>query len=191
MLDQHRLAVLDSVAVAERVRADDLGRATPCARWTVGELLAHMTAQHHGFAAAARGGGGDVEVWRVRPLGVDPVGEYRVAAESVLAAFAEEGVLGREFALAEFGASFPATMAIGFHLIDYVVHGWDLARGLGVPYRLRPELAEVSLRIALAVPDDERRHQADAAFGPALAGDAEDALERVLLALGRSPRWPD
>ena len=49
-----RRAVLASVEVVSRVTAADLGRATPCAGWTLGDLLAHMTVQHHGFAAALR-----------------------------------------------------------------------------------------------------------------------------------------
>ncbi|MCO1578051.1 TIGR03086 family metal-binding protein [Crossiella sp. SN42] len=190
LLTLHRRAVLDSVAAVERVESADLKRPTPCADWTLAELLAHMTVQHHGFAAAAEGNGADTAVWRVRPLGPDPVREYRAAADRVLAAFAEEGVWEREFTLAEFGASFPAVRAIGFHLIDYVVHGWDVARALGNRYRLAPELVEVASRIAFAVPDDGDRRRAGAAFGAALPAEGEP-MERILLWLGRSPRWPD
>ncbi|WHT18410.1 TIGR03086 family metal-binding protein [Crossiella sp. CA-258035] len=171
LLVLHRRAVLDSVAAVDQVEVADLIRPTPCADWTLAELLAHMTVQHHGFAAAAEGNGADPEVWRVRPLGPDPVREYRAAADRVLAAFAAEGVPAREFALAEFGASFPAARAIGFHLIDYVVHGWDVARALGNPYRLAPELVEVSSRIAFAVPDDGDRRRSGAPFRPALAAE--------------------
>src|SRR5437660_8144083 len=130
LIDLHRIAVLASVEVVSRVGVGDLGRATPCSEWTLGDLLAHMTVQHNGFAAAARGQGDDPEVWRVRPLGDDPVGGYAAAADLVLEAFAEEGVLEREFVLPEFRpvSRFPGARAVGFHLIDYVVHGWDVAR---------------------------------------------------------------
>ncbi|MGO1055278.1 TIGR03086 family metal-binding protein [Crossiella sp. CA198] len=186
---QHRRAVLDSVTAVNRIKPTDLGRPTPCADWTVADLLAHMTVQHHGFAAAAEGDGANPAVWQVRPLGPDPVAEYRDAAERVLAAFAAEGALERDFALAEFGVTVPGRRAVGFHLIDYVVHGWDVARALGDSYRLAPELAEVALGIALAVPDDESRGKPGAPFGPGLPGEGT-ALDRILLALGRSPHWP-
>jgi hypothetical protein len=29
------------------------------------------------------------------------------------------------------GYGFPATLAIGFHLVDSVVHAWDVARAIG------------------------------------------------------------
>ena len=193
MVGLNRLAVVASVEVVSRVEVGDLGRPTPCAEWTLAELLAHMTVQHHGFAEAARGNGGDLGVWRARPLGDDPVGEYTAAAERVLAAFAEAGVPEREFELPEFQpvSRFAAARAIGFHLIDYVVHGWDVARSIGVGYELDPELAEPALRIARAVPNGANRLEPGAAFAPALADGAGTPLDRILAALGRSPGWPD
>ncbi|SFR22882.1 TIGR03086 family protein [Lentzea waywayandensis] len=190
LLALHHTAVRTSVEIVSQVSADDWGKPTPCSEWTVADLLAHMTVQHHGFAAAARGEGGNLAVWEVRPLGARPVAGYAEAAEDVLAAFAEPEVPQREFDLPEFGpaARFPAMQAVSFHLIDYVVHGWDVARSLGLDYRLAPELAEPALRIALAVPDGESRLKPGAPFGPALAADDEDPLSRVLTALGRSPK---
>ena len=60
----------------------------------------------------------------------DQVAEYIAAAEHVIAAFAEPGVCERGFSLPEIitGVEFPAARAISFHFIDYVVHGWDVAR---------------------------------------------------------------
>jgi uncharacterized protein (TIGR03086 family) len=230
-----RRAVRGSVEVAERVTAGDLGRATPCAGWTVADLLAHMTAQHRGFTAAARGHGADPKVWEVRSLvrgdgagsgvgevrsaaaargdgagpgvggvralvaargaearfvQVEAVAEYLEAAEGVLGAFAEEGVLERVFELPEFGdgAAFRGERAVGFHLIDYVVHGWDLARAIGVAYAPESELVEAVWPIARAVPDGGSRLAPGAAFRPGLAV-SEDAplFERVLAVLGRAP----
>ncbi|MEV7908298.1 TIGR03086 family metal-binding protein, partial [Streptomyces anulatus] len=137
------------------------------------------------------------EVWKVRPLGDDAVPLYVEAAEDVLAAFAEDGVLDREFTLPEFAQPefgrepvFPAARAIGFHFIDYVVHGWDVARSLGVGFTVDPELVEAAWPITLAVPDDERRNRPGSAFRPSLAvsGDAP-RFDRILALLGRSPVW--
>jgi uncharacterized protein (TIGR03086 family) len=101
-----------------------------------------MTAQHYGWTAAAAGHGADLSVWQPGPPVADPIGEYAEASRRVLEAFSEDGVLDREFALAEISPDlrFPAAQAISFHFIDYLVHGWDVARSLGVDYQPEPDL---------------------------------------------------
>jgi uncharacterized protein (TIGR03086 family) len=187
-------AVRASVEVVSEVTAVDLGRPTPCAEWTLGDLLAHMTVQHNGFAAAAAGRGADPEVWKASAPATDPVTEYGMAAELVIAAFAAPGVLERGFALPEIipGVEFPAAQAISFHFIDYVVHGWDVARALGLPYGLDAALVEAALPVAEAVPDGERRLRPGAAFRPRLSSPVDagaGAMDRILALLGRSPTW--
>jgi uncharacterized protein (TIGR03086 family) len=186
-------AVQASVAVVSRVTAGDLGRATPCGDWTLGELLAHMTAQHRGFAAASAGRGADPDVWRPDPVDGDPVPAYTEAAERVVTAFAREGVLEQPFAIPEITTrmTFPGARAIGFHAIDYVVHTWDVARCLGLPPDLPPDLVAAALPLAEAVPDGPERLAPGAAFRPGLAvPDGADPLDRILRLLGRSPDWP-
>ena len=188
-----RRAVLASIDVVSLATADDLGRATPCAGWTLGDLLAHMTVQHHGFAAAAAGGGADPAVWEVRPLAADPISAYAGAADTVLAAFAAEGMLERRFSLPEISTrlTFSGARAIGFHCVDYVVHGWDVARSLRVRYEPDPDLVAAALRIARAVPDGPERLEPGAAFRPGVAApEGTTALDLVVSALGRSPNWP-
>lgn len=190
-------AVRASVDVVSAVTADDLGRPTPCAEWTLGDLLSHMTVQHVGFAAAAAGRGADPDVWKASAPATDPVTEYAMAAELVIAAFAEPGMLERGFSLPEIipGVEFPAAQAISFHFIDYVVHGWDVARSLDIPYVLDPDLVIAALPVAEAVPAGERRLRPGAAFRPRLTGPAEpgyaeaDPMDRILALLGRSPAW--
>ena len=59
----HRIVVDTSVDLVSGVRGADLERPTPCAGWDLGDLLTHMTVQHLGFAAAARGRGAQHSVW--------------------------------------------------------------------------------------------------------------------------------
>lgn len=196
-----RRAVEVSTDIVRRVRPSDLGRPTPCSEWNLGDLLGHMTAQHRGFAAASRGQGADLTLWKSDPGALDAVGDYQSAASAVLSAFAVEGVPERSFTLPEISTeiAFPGSQAIGFHFIDYVVHGWDVARTLGERYVLDDALAAAAERIAAMVPDGPERLSASAAFRPALRpspatdpveGPATTPLDRVLLALGRSPDWP-
>jgi uncharacterized protein (TIGR03086 family) len=197
------LIELDATAV--RVSADlvaqltpaDLTRPTPCAGWTLYGLLAHMATQHYGFAAAAAGGE-RLGPWRLRRLGPDPAQDYRAAAETVLAAFAADGVLGREFTLPEFTPRqrFTAAQAISFHFIDYVVHSWDVARTLGLPVSFGPALLIAARGVASEVPGGEARLRPGAAFAPAvpLPGPGEGreggGLDEIVALLGRSPAWP-
>jgi uncharacterized protein (TIGR03086 family) len=196
-----RIVRLDAEAVRASVRVvslagpEDLARMTPCAGWTLGDLIAHMTAQHDGFAAAAAGEGADLARWQPGEPARDPVGEYEAAAGRVLAAFAAEGVLDRAFTLPEISPErrFPAPQAIGFHFIDYVVHGWDVARSLGLDrYELEPDLLGAALPIARAVPDGGLREQGLVPFAPAVPVTGEvGLLGQIVALLGRRPGWPE
>ena len=147
----HRTAVLATIPVVAAAHTDDLHRRTPCVGWDLTDLLAHMTAQHRGFAAAARGNGADPAVWDATGLREavtrSPGDTYAEAAHDVLAAFAADDAPQRQFALPEFGpgAVFPGAVAIGFHLIDYVVHGWDVAASLGRSHSLPAEVTDAAL----------------------------------------------
>jgi len=184
-------AVRASVQIVSQASAADLSRPTPCSDWTLGELLAHMTAQHKGFAAAAAGDGADLVHWQTGAPVADPVGEYAAAAERVTAAFAAAGVLAGEFVLPEISPKlrFPAAEAIGFHFVDYVVHGWDVARALGRGYDLEPDVLAAALPIARAVPDGERRRRPGAAFAPRAAASGVGPLGQIVALLGRRPNW--
>jgi uncharacterized protein (TIGR03086 family) len=185
-------AVRASVQVVSQVSAADLAWPTPCAGWTIADLLAHMTAQHNGFAAAAAGHGADLVRWQTGAPAADPAGEYAAAAERVLAAFAAADVLAGEFELPPISTEirFPAAEAIGFHFVDYVVHGWDVARALGLDYHLDPDVLAAALSIARTVPDGERRRRPGAAFAPRVAASATGMLDEVVALLGRRPDWP-
>jgi len=190
--DGDRRAVRRSVELVDTVTAGDLTRPTPCGDWTLAELIGHLTAQHRGFAAAARGQGTDLTHWSVPETGPDPAEAYRIAADEVLAAFAATGP-DTPFALPEITTrmTFPAKQAIGFHFIDYVVHSWDLARSLDVPVDLDDDLVRAALPIAVAVPNGRERLAKGAAFAPALDRPAgSSTLDEILLRLGRSPHWP-
>ncbi|GIG59964.1 TIGR03086 family protein [Longispora fulva] len=188
-LDAQAVAV--SVDLVAHVTAADLDRPTPCAGWTLHGLLAHMGTQHHGFAAASTGDG-DFARWRLRPLGPDHVATYREAADVVLASFTAPGVLDRAFPLPELTTtrSFPARDAISFHLIDYVVHSWDVARTLGVEVRFDQRLLDVALGVARTVPVGGYRTAPGTPFGPVVPWTAETRLDEIVALLGRSPAWP-
>jgi uncharacterized protein (TIGR03086 family) len=188
LLEADAVAVRAGVDLVAPVTPADLTRTTPCRGWDLGALLAHMTTQHLGFAAAAAGHGDDPEVWRTVELGDDPARTYADSAERVLTAFAQDGVLDRPFALPEISTdtTFPGRYAVAFHLVDYVAHGWDVATSLGVPFHLPDDVLQLTLPIAEAVPAGPARTAPGAAFAPVIAvPDDASLLTRILALLGR------
>src|ERR687885_173720 len=95
VLPLHRAAVTTSVDVVDTVRPADLTKPTPCAGWNLADLIAHMTVQNRGFAAAARGHGEDATVWDpasvADAVAADPATVYAESADDVLDAFAADG----------------------------------------------------------------------------------------------------
>jgi uncharacterized protein (TIGR03086 family) len=185
-----RQALLLTGEMVSRVKTDHLRLATPCADWTLYGLLRHLVSQNEGFAASARGAGEPWAVWRDGDLGDDPAAAYEASVDEVTAAFAEDDVLERRFALPEVGEGFavPGRIAIGFHLLDYVAHAWDVAVTIGAPWEPAAELTTAALRVAALVPDEGRG--AGAAFGRRITvPDDAPPGERLLALLGRDPSW--
>lgn len=186
MLSIHRCAVDAVRPIVARVRPDDLDRPTPCAGWDLRALLAHMIGQDHGFAAAALA---DVTVEAFAPR--DPVpGAHQAGADAVVTAFATADP-DRRVLLPEFGdRRFPLRAVIGFHLIDTLVHGWDVATTLGATVDYDDELVAAGLAQAEQVPAGAARTAPGAPFAPALATAAElPDWPRTLSLLGRDPHW--
>lgn len=194
-MPQHRAAVLASMTVVDAVTLHQLTLPTPCAGWNLADLLTHMTAQHHGFAAAARGNGADADVWRTerfaRAIADDPAGTYAAAARDVLAAFDAAGIDEKPFAMPEFGPDvvIPGEQAIGFHFVDYAVHAWDVAVTIGVPFALPDDVIAALVPVAMAVPDGDFRDADGSPFARALPSTDGDDFARVLTHLGRDPGW--
>jgi uncharacterized protein (TIGR03086 family) len=187
----HRLAVEQSVAAVAAVTPTDLSRPTPCADWDLADLLRHMVAQHRGFAAALRGDGRDRSAWTLPDTGTDALALYETAVADVLAAFhtakPEQSVWLPELTTE---APFPAERVRGFHLIDYVVHAWDVARAVGHDYALDPRVEPAATRIAFEVPNTSARGAPGSLFGRVVpVGPEVDPLSRILGYLGRDPAW--
>lgn len=192
IVELDRIAVYEALRVVELAQEEDWERDTPCAGWNLRRLVAHMAAQHHGFAAAARGAGQDRAYWRESEDLSEPARTHRAAATAVLAAFAEPGATEREFVLPELGAGFPGRTAIGFHFIDYVVHAWDVAATLGVELDLPDGVLDSALVVARLVPTEPAVRGPAFAFAPPLDVPPDAGpLDEALRLLGRTPEhWP-
>jgi uncharacterized protein (TIGR03086 family) len=195
MLDLHRLAMGHSVSVVQRIGDDQWALPTPCSRWNLRQLVEHMILENRGFAAAAGGETSDRTVWTEPNFDADLRSDYTHSADLVLTAFGADGVLDRPFWLPRINdqMTFPGQRAVSFHLLDYVVHTWDVAAASGRSVALEDDLVAATLDIAhREVPDGPRRHRPDASFAPPVPTPEDaPAFDRMLAVLGRSPSWPD
>jgi uncharacterized protein (TIGR03086 family) len=187
----HRSVLESSVAIVSHVTAEDLKRPTPCTGWTLRRLLAHMVGQSYGFAAAAEGDSRDPVVFADRPIGDQPAADYATSAQRVIEAFGAPALIEGSMYLPEVrgGITLPAPTAIGFHLVDYVAHGWDVARSLQIAAEFDDDALEVALAVAAAIPAEAQTLDDRAPFRPGVPTTSTSTLDRVIATLGRSPDW--
>ncbi|MBL7255806.1 TIGR03086 family metal-binding protein [Paractinoplanes lichenicola] len=207
-------AVHTTTDLVSRITDADLTSPTPCEGWDLAALLTHMTDQHYVFATAAGASpaaashapasaapastahatsgptAGSASLYALG-LSRELIRRYEESARAVIAAFAAVDDLDTPFWIPEFGRSVPGRLAVGFHLVDYVVHGWDVARTLDIAYAPDPDALALALAVARAVPDGPERLAPGSPFAPALPTPADaDPLTETLLLLGRDPSSP-
>lgn len=185
----HRIVLESSVAIVGHVTTLDLQRPTPCIGWTLRQLLAHMVGQNYGFAAAADGKRHDRAVFADRPVGDQPAAEYATSARRVIEAFGVPALIEGSMYLPEVraGVIVPAPIAIGFHLVDYVAHDWDVARTLGIAAEFDEDALQLALTAAGAVPAEAQTLDDQTPFRPSVPTMSTSMLERIIATLGRSP----
>ncbi|MEU9123372.1 TIGR03086 family metal-binding protein [Streptomyces sp. NPDC048506] len=168
------------------VRDDQWDGPTPCAEWSVRDLVNHLTAEQLWVPRLVRDGAAITDVgsdYEGDVLGDDPVETWDRAAVAAVAAFSERGALGRTVQLS-YGSA-PADAYCTQMMADAVVHSWDLSRAIGAEERLPGDLATAALR---EVEPYAPGLAASGLFAPAVEPppDADD-LVRLLCLLGRRP----
>ncbi|PYC76115.1 TIGR03086 family protein [Streptomyces tateyamensis] len=198
LASRHSTALALIAPVVAGIGREQLDLPTPCTGWDLRRLLSHLIGQQYGFAAAARGHGDRPGVFADHPLIDSPtvaftaLAAFADSARELVDAFAAAELSDRAVALPEIlpGHPFPPAQAIAFHLLDTVVHGWDLAAALGQPFHCPDDLGEVVLQVARAVPVDPAFRAPGRAFAPARTlVELLPPLDRALLLLGRDPYW--
>ncbi|WP_380277855.1 TIGR03086 family metal-binding protein [Kitasatospora purpeofusca] len=198
LLELHTRSLELAATVVDAVQPEQLVLPTPCGDWSLRRLLEHTVGQHRGFAAAAGGAGPDLALWHDVPVHGDPAGAFRHSAARLTAAFAVAAPRSAPLWLPEIrdGGPFPFDRAVGFHLLDTLVHAWDVAVALGSPARLvaaveeDPALAGTLLAVAGAVPAGPADRAPGRAFAAVRAADAAAGpFGRALALLGRDPAW--
>ena len=183
--DLHRRAAGSFVARLEAVGVR-WSAPTPCSDWDVRNLVNHVVGEDL-WTVALMGGATVDEVgdrFDGDVLGDDPAATARAAADAATAAMAS-GVAARRMVHLSHGDT-PAEEYAYQLAADHLVHGWDLAAGVGADRTLDPELVEAVAAWFTAREDLYRDAGAIAARPDEPPGGAQD---RLLCAFGRRPDW--
>lgn len=174
--------------VLANVTPDQYGDPTPCASWTVRDLLNHIVEGANWFALCVNAGAApDPDPTHGFDYAAgDPLASFDEGAAASLAAFGADGAEERLIAL-PFG-ELPGAVFMGIATNDMVTHGWDLARATGQPYEVDGELAQDLLAHMRSFADAMRGPDGEGAFGPEVAApDGAAPLDRLVAYLGRRP----
>ncbi len=174
------------------VEDDELGRPTPCPAYSLGDLIDHAGGLALAFTAAAnkeRGTYGDQgPSGDASRLGDDWRKRIPRDLTTLVEAWREPDAWTGMTRIA--GMDAPAEM-VGLTVADeLVVHGWDVARATGQPYRCEPELLDAARSFLVQFASPDAPAGPNVPFGPSrqLPDDAP-LLDRVVALAGRDPGW--
>jgi uncharacterized protein (TIGR03086 family) len=167
-----------------RETGDDQWRLpTPCTEWDVRALVNHLVSENRWIPPILRGKtieevgdrfDGDI-------VGQEPKATWDEAAEDAKASVFEDGAMQRTVHLS-FG-DHSGEDYISQVFCDLVIHGWDLARGIGADEAIDPELLDACDRIGTPMVMEWKTY---GAFGPDVTPPPGAGRQtRLLAAYGR------
>jgi len=171
--------------VLTNVSAEQLEDPTPCASWTVRELVNHIVGGTTFFAETIEAGTSPIPDVAQDFASGDVVATFDEGAKRAIAAFGAEGAMDR-VVKAPIG-EVPGSIFVWIASVDTFAHGWDLAKATGQSTDLDPELASQLLDVSkLALTDNFRGADKKAPFGYAVeVPDAAPYADRLAGFLGR------
>lgn len=177
--------VLDGFeSVLSGVAKDAWDAVTPCGAWTARELAGHVIGGQHMIRALALGQEPpDISTDPGRLAGEDALHAWRTARKDCASALTP-AALRRPIPFGRLG-ELPLIDFLGGHILEPLVHTWDLASALGRPIRLDPDLVHHAFATAHVLAPTMR---ADGRLGAALPPPpGADEQLRLLAFMGRRP----
>ncbi len=168
-----------AAAIVDAVPEDRRDASSPCADWTVADVVEHVIG---GNLAVARALG--PELADAPEVAESLAPRFRSSAEALVAAFALPDALSGTVTI-PFG-TVPAPVAVQLRTIEALVHGWDVAVASGQdPTTLPADLAEAGIAFSESVFAGQDRTQLP--FAPAVTpADDAPAIDRLAGLLGRT-----
>lgn len=175
-------------ALIAAISPDQAGLPTPCAGWSVRQLVAHLAPRDlRNFTIAARGGTPD---WRA-PAG-DPgddwAATFAAGARTLMEAW-READLDRPVPLPG-GGETPLRSRAHQQIAELAVHGWDLTRATGRSLAaLDAGVAEHALAWSRAMLRPEQRGPGRAFAAEVPVSESAPLQDRLAGWFGRDPAW--
>ncbi|MFG2529730.1 TIGR03086 family metal-binding protein [Streptomyces sp. NPDC048516] len=184
VMDAYEQVIRDVSAVVAAVRPEDLDLPTPCAGWSVRQLLDHMVWENLMATSIAEDAPRDDLA--ADHLGDDHRAAFEDSARAALAAFTRSGMLRRTYGPYEA----PGAMLVQQVVVELLAHGWDLARATGAPTGLAPAVAEETLAAARRIYGAAPRTEGGSFAPERPAPPGAHATDRLAAFLGRDPAFP-
>ena len=167
------------------VGRDDWRRPTPCSEWDVRALVNHVVGANVRYRLLLHGGSTEqVEATRtVDHLGDDALASFVATANDVITCFREDGALDR--VVHHVTGDRTGRELLSMRVLDAAIHGWDLARALGVDESLDDDL--VAFLLAYTAGLDLGPAQRAFATADADAPRRASPQDQLLHRLGRHP----
>ena len=182
LLELHWLSGAEFAGRVEGVGDADWRRPTPCSGWDIGELVDHVV-RFNLYVPALLTGQTVADVSLPDDvLGDDPIAATIGSVKTSQAAFERPGAL--DGITHHPAGDVPSALFLVFRIFDFVVHGWDLAQGMGATFETEPSLLAFTLAQAREL---QGAMAASGLFGPPqpIAKNA-DALTEILARSGRA-----
>lgn len=171
------------------VTDDQLTAPTPCAEYTLGDLIDHVSGLSMGLAASANK---DLVLTSAAPSGDASrlEGDWRTRIPKQLDALVEawRAPAAWEGMTKAGGVDLPGEIAGKVTMNELLVHGWDVARASGQSFDCDAESLNVALEFASMAA--EQSEGGGGPFGPPVEVPADaPVLDRVIALTGRDPHW--
>jgi uncharacterized protein (TIGR03086 family) len=174
-IDLLESVLTETEAAIAAVRPGQEHLPTPCTELDVARIVDHLVGWAGSFAARligspVTGGPNDYRV------GADPATEFQQAARTIVSAYREGG---------EQAQKLPA----GFLIMEFLVHGWDLATATGRSVSYRPAAADLGLATGRQMLQPEYRGPGKTFGYEVEVSDDAGPVDRLVAFLGRDPGW--
>jgi uncharacterized protein (TIGR03086 family) len=165
----------ETEATIRAVGPDQRHWPTPCSDLDVTRLTDHVVGWAVSFASRLTAGPdiGDPNEYRA---GSSPAAEFHQAAQRIVGSYRQATEQAQN-------------LPVGFLIMEFLTHGWDLATAIGREVSYRDEAAELALKTGRVMLKPEYRGPGKAFGREVPAPDSAGAIDRLVAFMGRNPAW--